>query len=186
MDDNQIVDLYWVRSESAITESSKKYSRYCRSIAMNILANTEDAEECVNDTFLKAWNSMPQNRPALLSSYLGRITRNLALNIYKKRKAEKRGGGEMELILNELEDCLSSKSSVEDELEMDQIGKLISRFLRKLPEESRTVFVRRYWYSDSIASIAAQYGMSESKVKSILFRCRNKLKLFLESEGVAL
>ena len=176
------MDLFWDRSESAISEASKKYSRYCHSIALNIVANSEDAEECVNDTLLQAWNSMPENRPALLSAYLGKITRNLALNMFRKRKAEKRGGGEMELILHELEDCLPSKNGVEDELEGEHLAKLISHFLRTLNDESMTVFVRRYWYSDSLASISAQCGITESKIKSLLFRCRNKLKAYLERE----
>ena len=182
MDDHQIVDLFWARSESAISEASKKYGRYCHSIALNIVANAGDAEECVNDTLLQAWNSMPENRPALLSAYLGKITRNLALNRFRKRKAEKRGGGEMELILHELEDCLPAQNSVEDALERAYLAKLISHFLRTLSDEKMTVFVRRYWYADSIASISAHCGISESKIKSILFRCRNKLKAYLERE----
>lgn len=182
MDDHQIVDLFWARSESAISEASIKYGRYCHSIALNIVVSAEDAEECVSDMLLQAWNSMPANRPSLLSAYLGKITRNLALNSFRKRKAGKRGGGEIELILHELEDCLPAKNGVEDELEGEHLAKLISHFLRTLNDESMTVFVRRYWYSDSIASIAARCGISESKIKSMLFRCRNKLRAYLGSE----
>lgn len=186
MDDNQIIDLYWERSEFAINETSKKYGRYCNQIAINILANHEDTEECVNDTYLRAWNSMPENRPLFLSSFLGKITRNLALNKYKRRKADKRGGGEVELILHELEECITSDNSIEDTLETDRLAKIISNFLRTLNTDNMTVFVRRYWYSDSITLISKQFGISESKVKSILFRCRAKLKTYLESEDISL
>lgn len=186
MNDNQIVELFWERSELAISETAGKYGNYCHRIALNILANHEDAEECVNDTYLKAWNSMPQNRPSLLSAYLGKITRNLAFNKYKHRRTQKRGGGEIELVLHELEDCLASKNNVEDTLETDELAKAISDFLRTLNKDMMTVFVMRYWYSDSISSISSRMGMSESKVKSILFRCRGKLKAYLESEDIVI
>lgn len=186
MNDTEIVDLFWARSESAISEASKKYGRLCRSIAMNILSNSQDTEECVNDTFFKAWNSMPENRPTVLSAFLGRITRNLAYNRYKHKHVQKRGGGEITLVFEELEDCISSDKSILSELEANELAKLISDFLRTLNEEIMIIFVRRYWFSDSIATISEQFGMSESKVKSILFRCRKKLKLYLEREGVIL
>ncbi len=180
MKDNQIVDLFWKRSELAISETARKYGNYCKCIALNILFNKEDAEECVNDTYLMAWNSMPENRPSLLSSYLGKITRNLAFNKYKFLKTKKRGGGEMELVLHELEDCISSGNSVEETVEADLLAKAINDFLKTLNKEMRTVFVLRYWHTYSISFISTEMGMSESKVKSILFRCRNNLKTYLD------
>ena len=184
MDDSKIVDLYWQRSELAISETAKKYDHYCNQIAFNILSNKEDSKECVNDTYLRAWNSIPENRPTLLSSFLGKITRNLAFNTYKSKRTQKRGGGELELILDELEEIIPSVQSVEDEIEVGELTVFINSFLKSLNKENRVIFVHRYWYSYSISDIAKCYNISESKIKSILFRCRNKLKSHLEREGV--
>jgi len=184
MDDNMIINLYWERSESAITETANKYGDYCAKIAMNILRNKEDSDECVNDTYFKTWNSIPTQRPNILMAFLGRITRNLSLDKYKKRNAQKRGGNEIELLLSELENCVPSNSDVESEYEKGSIAKIIDSFLYSVDSESRIIFVRRYWYADSIESIAERFNMSESKVKSMLFRTRNKLKIYLEKEGV--
>ena len=184
MDDNMIINLYWERSETAISETANKYGGYCTQIAMNILKNREDSEECVNDTYFKTWNSIPTQRPNILMSFLGRITRNLSLDKYKKRSAQKRGGNEFDLLLSELENCVPSNSNVEAEYEAGATAKIIDSFLYSIDQENRIVFTRRYWYADSIESIANRLGISESKVKSILFRTRNKLKSYLEKEGV--
>ena len=186
MDDDMILDLYWARSESAINETAKKYGRYCSAIANNILRNNEDAEECVNDTYLKTWDTVPPQRPAIFRAFLGKIARNLSLNEYKKQKTKKRGGDEVALMYNELEDCVPSGNNVETEFESSLIIEAINSFLLSLENESRIVFVRRYWYADPIGAIAARFLMSESKVKSMLFRTRNTLKKHLENEGVIL
>ena len=186
MDDNMIIDLYWTRSESAISETSSRYGGYCTKIAMNILQNKEDSEECVNDTYLKVWNAIPPQRPVRLAAFLGRITRNLSLNMYKAKNAQKRGGSEVALLLSELEGCIPSGSSVDAEYEAGFIAKSIDGFLASAPAESRILFVRRYWYADSIAVIARRFAMSESKVKSSLFRTRNRLREHLEKEGVSI
>jgi len=186
LDDNMILDLYWARSESAIRETAQKYGGYCTKIAMNILQNSEDTEECVNDTYLKTWNAIPPQRPTIFSSFLGKIIRNLSLNKYKEQRAKKRGGYEVALLLDELEDCVPSGNRVEYEYEAGVIAQTIDRFLHSIDAESRIVFVRRYWYVDSIRSIAARFQMSESKVKSMLFRTRSKLRIYLEKEGIAI
>ena len=186
MDDNMILDLYWARSESAISETAQKYGGYCRKIAMNILQNSEDTGECVNDTYLRAWNTIPPQRPTVFSSFLGKIIRNLSLNKYREQRAKKRGGYEVALLLDELEDCIPSGDSVEAEYEAGVIAKTIDRFLYSIDSEGRIIFVRRYWHVDSIRSIAAHFQMSESKVKSMLFRTRNKLRIYLEKEGITI
>lgn len=185
MDDEMIIDLYWERSESAIAETSNKYGRYCRAIAFNILANNADAEECENDTYMAAWNTMPSARPNKLLAFLGRVTRNIALDRYDYNKAKKRNG-EFDILLSELEDFISAQNNVETEYDAGQVSKLISDFLRSTDAEKRVIFLRRYWFSDSIKDISKQFGMSESKIKSILFRMRKKLKKYLEKEGVVL
>ncbi|HEY8349215.1 MAG TPA: RNA polymerase sigma factor [Clostridiales bacterium] len=186
MDDEMILDLYWARSESAISETANKYGSYCTKIAVNILQNSEDAEECVNDTYHKAWDSIPPQRPANFRAFLGRITRNLSLNRYKEQRTQKRGGDNITLIYSELEECIPSNSNVETEYESGLVAGAINSFLLTLDKESRIVFVRRYWYADPIQAIAERFGMSESKVKSMLFRTRKKLRAYLENEGVIL
>ena len=184
MDDIKIIELYWNRSENALAETSKKYSRYCHHISFNILHNNQDAEECVGDTYLRAWNAMPPQSPNRLSTFLGKITRNLSLNRYKQYGAEKRGLGQTELVLSELEDCIPSMADVEQTTDEIVLVEAINTFLATLPREKCIVFVRRYWYLSAINEIALQYDMSESKVKSMLFRTRNELKLYLEKEGI--
>ena len=184
MDDSVILNLYRARSESAINETATKYGKYCQTIATNILRNNEDVEECVNDTYLKAWHAIPPKYPSSLSSFLGKITRNLSLNKYKEQQTQKRGGGEIALLLDELENCVPSKSSVESEYESNIVVEAINAFLLSLSTADRVIFVRRYWYTDSIYSIATRFQMSESKVKSMLYRARKKLKIHLEKEGV--
>ncbi len=186
MDDTKIVDLYWTRSESAISETAKKYGSYCRSIAFHILHNDQDSEECVNDTWLGAWNAMPPKRPAVLSTFLGRITRNLSLDRWKRCNAEKRGGGEMAMALEELRECVPAPNGVEAALDDMALTEHIDRFLGTLPAEQRKIFVQRYWYLCSIREIANNCGVSESKVKVTLFRTRQALRESLLKEGIVL
>ena len=186
MEDGRIIDLYWAREETAIAETDKKYGNYCRSLSMRILNSREDSEECVNDTWLRAWDSMPPGRPSCLCAFLGKITRNLSISRWRKNHAGKRGSGEMQLVLTELEDCIPSVGSVEEELEGKELAASIDRFLKSLGEESRNIFVRRYFYLDSVREVADRFGVSESKVKSLLFRLRNRLREHLEKEGIEL
>ncbi len=184
MTDEKIVDLYWARSEEAISETQKKYGNLCRTIAYNILRSNEDSLECVNDTYLKAWNSMPVLRPSKLSAFLGKITRNLALNRYEYYVAQKRGGTQTELVLEELEDCISGKESTDSVVDKIFITNILNNFLRSLSEKNRNVFVMRYWHMLSIKEISEKYGMKESSVKVSLFRSREILKEILLREGV--
>lgn len=186
MEDEKIIDLYWMRDESAILQTEMKYGHYCFSIAMNILHNHEDAKECENDTYLKTWESIPPQRPTHFCAFLGKITRNLSLNKYKEQRAKKRGGDRVDLLLSELEDCIPSGSFVEKEWEENQVVEAINLFLSSLEVESRKVFVRRYWYADSIEEIAGRFDIGPSKAKSMLYRIRKALKNHLEKEGVAL
>ncbi len=185
MQDNEIVDLYWARSENAISQTDIKYGKYCRKIAMNIAGNTEDSEECVNDTYMSAWNSMPEERPTLLAPFLAAITRNHALDMYRKTHSQKRGSGQAALALDELLE-VAGGSTVEEEVDLSILSGHINSFLEGLETNSRKVFVRRYFYVDPLSDIAAAYSMSESGVKSLLFRLRQKLKEFLEKEGYEL
>ena len=186
MKDREIIELYWMRNEGAITATAEKYGSYCHTIAYNILRNKEDAEECANDTYLGAWNSIPPQRPSRLSIYLGKITRNLALNRYKRYTAEKRGHGQVVLALSELEACVPSETPVEQTIEENELAAAIDRFLYAKPKLNRNIFVRRYYHLYAIRDIADAYGMSESKVTSLLFRMRNELRRFLEKEGIML
>ncbi len=183
MEDKSIVDLYWQRDEQAISETQKKYGSYCHSIAYNILHNNEDAEESVNDTYNDAWHSMPPHRPSVLSTFLGKITRRISIDKFRHRTAEKRGGGELPLVLDELGDCVADDESIEDEFEKQRLSDVVNAFLRSLPETERKVFLCRYWYMDSVASICEQFKFSESKVESMLFRTRGKLRVVLVKEG---
>ena len=182
MTDQTIVDLFWRRSEDAIQATVQKYGKYLTKIAMNVLNCREDSEECVNDTYLAAWKQIPPDRPQKLLPYLGRITRCLSLNRYDYLKAQKRNG-EFTVQLTELEECLSAPDTIENQYEQGELSAEISAFLRTLNSEKRNIFIRRYWFSDSVADIAKRFDLSESKVKSILFRVRKQLKQHLESEG---
>lgn len=184
MEDSAIVALYWARDEQALTETSAKFGAYCRKIALNLLGSLSDAEEVENDTWMAAWNSMPENRPARLAPYLGRITRNLALDRRDKANAQKRGGGQAEVVLEELEGCLAGPGRVEHTVEAADTARMISTFLRSQPEPARGIFIRRYWYCDSTADIAARYSLPEGRVRVILHRTRNKLKKYLTAQGV--
>lgn len=185
MEDCAIIDLYWKRDETALLESDRKYGAFCRAIARNILAHQEDAEECVNDTWLRAWNAMPPARPSPLRTFLGRITRNLSLDRYRAARAQKRGGGDVELLLDELGQCVPAGDSVEGTFDAKETAKVISRFLEGLPPVQRQLFLRRYWFGDDIGAIARRFAMREGTVKSSLFRLREKLRRVLEEEGVA-
>lgn len=186
MEDSAIIDLYWAREERALTETDLKYGKLCRSVAYNILHNREDTEECVNDTWMRAWNAMPPGRPGVLSAFLSRITRNLALDACKASRAEKRGGGQLPAALDELGDCIPAEGGVEQEMAFRELTKLLDEFLRTLPEKECCIFLRRYWYVDSTRDIARRYGMPEGSVKSQLSRTRQKLKKVLQTEGVAI
>jgi len=185
MDDNKIIELYWNRSENAISETATKYGGYCYTIAYNILSNSEDSEESVNDTWLAAWNTMPPKRPKLLAAFLGKMTRYISLDRWKNRTAAKRGGGEVPLVLEELEECISGEDSAEGEYLKKEFAMMMNRFLENLPETERKVFLCRYWYMDSIEDIAERFSFSESKVTSMLHRTRGKLRKMLEQEGIA-
>ena len=185
MEDSQIIDLYWARLEQAIQETDTKYGGYCRAIAHNILKSMEDSEECVSDTWLRAWNAMPPQRPSVLSAFLGRITRNLSLARYKAARAEKRGGSSFPAALDELSECVPAGGSVEQTMDERELGQAIDRFLRTIPEKQCSLFLRRYWYAESILQIAERYSLKENTVKSILFRTREQLRKFLQKEGVA-
>lgn len=184
MEDREIIDLYWKRSESAIHESDKKYGKYCYYIAHNILKNNEDSEECVNDTYTKAWNSIPPNKPQKLSVFLGKITRNLALDILEKNSAKKRGGNISSLVLDELQECIPSPDSTENEVDASELTENLNSFLKTLSSENRKIFLQRYWYLMPIKEIAKENAFTESKVKMSLMRTRENLKIFLEKEGV--
>lgn len=184
MEDREIVDLYWQRSDLAISETDQKYGRYCHTIAFNICGTNEDAEECVNDTWFRAWNRMPSERPTVLSAFLGCITRNLAINCIKAKNRIKRGGGEAALALHELSECLSDGSSPEKVLEERELEKVIGGFTAGLPETERMVFVLRYWYLVPVSDIADKLQCGQGKIKSILFRTRKKLRETLQEEGL--
>lgn len=182
MEDSVIIDLYWDRNEQAIQYTSEKYGRYCSVIAANVLNRNEDVEECLNDTWMKTWNSIPDERPAIFKGFLGVITRNLAIDKYRKMHAKMRGEGSVELIFDEMVECVS-KSTPEKEFEQKELSKAINEFLEKTKIDYRVIFVRRYFYMESIKDISKRYGITESRAKSILFRLRKELKKHLEKEG---
>ena len=183
MEDSAIIELYWVRSEQAIRETERKYGKLFHQIANNILHNPADAEECVNDTYLGAWNAIPPARPFVLTAYLCRITRNLALKKYQQIHAARRNT-DVTVSFDELEDCLADSGSADQNYANDQLADCINHFLETLDGESRQVFVRRYWYFDSVKEIMQRFRMSKSKVESMLFRTRHKLRVWIEEEGL--
>ena len=183
MDDLKIVELYLSRSEDAISETDLKYGGLCRYVAMNILRNREDSEECVNDTYFGVWNAIPPQKPNKFSTFISKITRNLALKKYEYISAAKRNP-EAEVSLEELKECVSGQDCVEVELENRRIEKAISDFLWQQDIDKRTVFIRRYWYFEPIDSICKRCGFSRSKVTSMLYNTRQKLRIHLESEGI--
>ena len=183
MEDAQIVDLYWQRSDEAITQTQKKYGRYCYTVATNVLGDALDAEECVNDTYLAAWNSMPNNRPAFLAPYLGKITRNFARTRLTERRALKRGGGHTQAELDELGESLPGGETPEQTTERKALSERINAFLGTLPETERVVFVGRYWYAMPVDVIAARMGFTRAKTAAMLHRIRKKLRAQLTKEG---
>ena len=185
MEDHQIIELYWARSQQAIAESDCKYGPYCRTIARNILTLEEDAEECVNDTWFHAWNAMPPQRPGILSAFFGKLTRNLSLDRWRKNRAAKRGGGLVEVALQELEGCLPDRRTPEEHLDASETAAVISAFLRSQPELDRKLFVGRYFHLSSIGELRARFGLTEGQIKSRLHRTRRRLKAALEQEGIA-
>lgn len=185
MESNEIIQLFLDRDEKAIAAISEKYKAYCRKIAENILGSREDSEECVNDVFLKVWELIPPNKPKQLSTFLGKLTRNAAIDRLKYRSAEKRGGvSNRDVVLDELSEVIPDNSSVELEQERRELVQEINRFLKKLPLQKRNIFVRRYWYCDSVKEIAADNGITESNVSVILNRTREKLRVHLSKKGM--
>ncbi len=183
MEDTAIIDLYWSRSENAISETANKYGNFCYSIAYNVLGSREDSQECVNDTYLAAWERIPPERPGCLSAFLAKITRNLSISRWRRQSAAKRGGGEVVLALEELRDCAAQGQNVESIYLYKETIQVFKEFLKMLSQTERSVFLRRYFFLDSIANIARDFGFSQSKVKSMLMRTRNKLRLCMEKEG---
>ena len=183
MEDKEILELFNVRNEQAISETADKYGNYCYSISYNILANAEDCEECINDTYMKAWQSIPPDYPHIFSAYLGKITRNLSLDKYRHKYAKKRGSTTVNIVFEELENCISETKSIVDEVELTE---LINNFLKTLSDDKCKIFVRRYWYFNSVKEIAEFYDISESRVKMTLSRTREKFRKYLEKAEVSL
>lgn len=183
MDDQSIVRLYWERDENAIPATADKYGAYCRTIAKNILGNDEDVEECVNDTYLRVWNSIPPHRPGILSAYIGKITRSLALNRCNYNNAAKRGGGQTVSVLDEVADIVSDNECVEQQIERKELVLAIDCFLERLPLKKKSIFIYRYWYFYSISDIAERFGLSENNVSVTLNRIRQKLRKYLLERG---
>ena len=184
MEDTDIIELFLNRSEEAIRQTDIKYSKLCFGIAWNILLNKEDSEECVNDTWLHAWNAIPPQRPRSLGAFLAKITRNLAINRLRDGNAQRRGGGQVPLALEELGECVSPEGSPEGELDRQAAVEALNRFLDGLPPLQREVFLRRYWYLDSIEDIARRAGWSKSRVTTTLHRLRVRLRAHLIQEGI--
>lgn len=186
MDDSEIVRLFWDRNESAISAAAKKHGKRCRSIAENILGNREDAEECVNDVYLKLWNMIPPNRPQVLGAFISKIVKYTAIDMLKARHADKRGNGDIPLAFEELEDCISDKSNIETTYERQELIEKINDFLRMIPIENRRVFILRYWYCCELSEIAKRFGVRKNTISVMLNRTRKRLREFLEEEGYEL
>lgn len=183
MTDSQIIELYFRRDQRAITETAAQYGAYCHTIAYNILGNQQDSEECVNDTYLSTWNQLPPKRPSCLSAFLGRITRNLSIDLWRKNNAAKRGGGQLVLAIDEMDRTLAAGTSVEDEFMEGELAEIINRFLRTLPDTERRIFILRYYHLYAVADIAADFGFNKNRVASMLMRTRKKLKDYLIAQG---
>jgi RNA polymerase sigma-70 factor (ECF subfamily) len=186
MNDSVIIDLYFNRDEQAISMTKTKYEAYCMTVSSRILESRQDCEECVSDTWLHTWNAIPPHRPENLRLFLGKITRNLSFNCYKKNRTKKRGGGSFDIVLDELEECISDGSHVDDKMDYKELVSEINNFLGALPARDRTIFVRRYWAAEDVRTIAKQHGLSAANTKMILSRTRKKLKEHLEKEGYAI
>jgi len=186
LSDEEIIELYFRRDEQAVEETRSRYGRMCLGIAMRILHSMEDAEECENDTYLRTWEAIPPERPTIFSAFLGKITRNLALDRYEQSHAAKRGGGQIPLILDELSECIADgHGDAFDSASDISLRDALNQFLETLPKEKRVIFMRRYWYGDSIEEIARRYGFGVSKVKTTLMRARRQLKEELREVGYA-
>lgn len=185
MEDIEIIELYWARDEAAIRETNTKYGGMLNAIAYNILSNHEDCEECVNDTYCKAWDTMPPQRPNYLAAYLGRIVRNLSINRWHQHRALKRYNG-AEMILSELSDCVPSTNQVEREIEVKELSGAINNWLSNLPKDDRVLFLRRYWFGDSVNKLAGECGTTPNKLAGRMYRLRQSLKNALEKEGIRL
>lgn len=182
MDDSQIIDLYFRREEAAISQTAAKYGVFCHNLARNILSIDADAEECVNDTYLHAWNSIPPTRPDKLGAWLGRVVRNLAINLWNKNHCKKRYSG-MELLLNELEECIPSPGTVEHEIEAKELTGIINVWLASLTKNDRVLFMRRYWNGEAVNALAEECGMTQGRLAKRMYQLRQKLKATLEREG---
>ena len=183
MTDEQILELYFQRSEAAVQATIRKYEDYCFRIAWNILRSREDAQECVNDTWYAAWKSIPPARPVCFRLFLAKIVRNCALNRYQANRAKKRGGGQMEILLEELEECVPAKQDVESELLAGELRQLLEDFLKKQPQREAALFIRRYFYAEGLGEISERFGIRENHAAVLLARTRKKLKKYLEREG---
>jgi RNA polymerase sigma-70 factor (ECF subfamily) len=185
MEDQQIIELYWRRDEDAIPQTQRKYGAFCGAVALDVLGDRQDAEECVNDTWLRAWNAMPPQRPRLLRPFLGRITRNLAINLWQKNHAQKRCAG-MELLLDELAECVPSPQTVERRLEAEELGRTISGWLRTLSAGDRRLFLRRYWNGESLQELAKETDETPERLAQRTYRLRQALRAELERNGVTI
>ena len=185
MEDSRIIELYWARDEQAIPETDTKYGPFCRNLSKNILGSIEDAEECVNDTYLRAWNSMPPEKPMNLRAWLGRIVRNISIDLWRRHGAKKRGDG-IDALLSELEECVPSPVSVENEIDAKELTKIIEGWLDSLSRTDRAIFMRRYWYGESVIAIAIREDTDANKMAGKLYRLRKSLKNRLHREGVTL
>lgn len=183
MEDQQIIELYFQRNGTAIQETSNKYGAYCYAVAKRIVCDHEDAEECVNDTWLRTWNAIPPQKPKVFRQFLVKITRNLSFDRYRANQAKKRGNGEMEAVLEELEECIAGSRNPEDEVEAGELMKSMNQFISDLPVRDGDIFLRRYYYVESTRDIAKRYAMKESNVLTILSRTRKRLKSHLIKEG---
>ena len=183
MNDHDIIQLYWDRDEQAIPRTEEKYGSYCASIAQNILKDLRDTEECLSDTWLQAWNTMPPQRPAILRAFLGTITRNLSFSRFRARRAGKRGGGELPLVLEELGECVSGRESVESEAERRELLAAVNGFLAALPEGKRSIFLCRYWYADGVQDIAKRFHTTPGNISAQLRRTRLQLRTYLTERG---
>ena len=186
MEDAEIVDLYWARNEDAIAHTKTKYGAYLTKVAYNILADLEDSQECVSDTYLAAWRSMPDNRPKVLRTYLSKITRQVSIDLFRRRSRMKRYASEYAVSLEELGDSFTDGRTPETELDAKLLADAVNRFLRSLPDDARNTFIGRYYFFDSLKDVARYCGMSESKCKSMLYRTRQSLKVWLQKEGFEL
>ena len=184
MDDAGIIDLYWQRSERAIPETETAYGAYCHTVAYNLLRNTEDAEESVNDTWLAAWNAMPPERPNSLKAFLGRITRNIAVTRLRRTGSQKRGGREGNLVFDELSECLPGRDDPAQTVENRELLRCVEAFLLSLPKRERVIFLGRYFYALTAEEIAVRLGMKTAAVKSSLYRTRKHLLQKLKEEGM--